>query len=377
MLPYVLKKQKPLEKNVFLFESRRQKVQPLEVTLQFKAEKEKDRCRFDYLTDNRDFFIYNGGIDLFSDKKIINLLKDKCTSENIVFFLTTPGGDPDAAYRLSRYLQQNYKTFTLAVLGECKSAGTLLALGASEIIMNSEGEFGPLDVQLFRPDEFMQRTSGLTISQSLSFIGNKAFETFEKMFLDIRGKSGGVITTSTAASIASSIVSGIYSPITEKIDPMRIGEMQRSMDIAIHYGIRLGADEKIVQHLAKNYPSHSFVIDFEEAQGLFKNVRLPNEAEELLIKHLDIVLRNELKFSPFSSNARTATACVVKLEELGKESKLKGVADDSQTQCENHKTTKGNGNDAPVRESKNESARKKAIPKSTKKTKLSRQPSDN
>lgn len=181
--------------------------------------------------------------------------------------------------------------------------------------MNSEGEFGPLDVQLFRPDEFLQRTSGLTISQSLSYIGNKAFETFENMFLDIRGKSGGVITTTTAADIASTIVTGIYAPITAKIDPMRVGEMQRSMDVAIHYGIRLGAEEVIVRHLAQNYPSHSFVIDFEEAQGLFKNVRLPNIAEHLLIKQMNLILQKEFNFEPFSLFVKNPTACVIKLKE--------------------------------------------------------------
>lgn len=339
-------------------------MQTLEITLQFKAENKDDKCVFDYLTKNKDFFIYNGGIDPFLDKKIIPILKKTCRSENIVLFLTTPGGDPDAAYRLSRYLQQNYKHFTLAVLGACKSAGTLLALGAKEVIMNSEGEFGPLDVQLFRPDEFMQRTSGLTISQSLSFIGNKSFETFEKMFLDIRGKSGGVITTTTAANIASSIVTGIYAPITEKIDPMRIGEMQRSMDVAIHYGIRLGADEEKVQHLAKNYPSHSFVIDFEEAQGLFNNVRKPNQAEEFLIKQMSFILRKELNFSPFSLFTKTPTACVVKLKEFDEKSEAQEITDESQVQCEANSTPEAKQESSTKRTSKSKVPPKESKPKS-------------
>lgn len=297
-----------------------------EITLEYKASTDDEKKIFAYLTNNRTFFVYNGEIDYFFDKKIIKILKQSDASENIVFFLTTPGGDPDSAYKLSRYLQQNYKMFSLAVLGACKSAGTLFALGAHEVIMNSEGEFGPLDVQLFRPDEFMNRTSGLTISQSLSYIGNKAFETFENVFLGIRKRSGGVITTTTAADIASSVVTGIYSPITAKIDPLTVGEMQRSLDVAVHYGIRLGADEHIVQHLAKNYPSHSFVIDSEEAQGLFNNVRAPNIAEQVLIKHIEHVLTQEFKFEPFSIINRKPTAFIIKLSEV-----IEEVSDDPET----------------------------------------------
>ena len=202
-------------------------------------------------------------------------------------FFVTNGGDIDASYRMARFFKKHYKSLTLYIYGHCKSAGTLFALGADEIIMGKNGEFGPLDVQVFDRDKFMQRSSGLSIHQSLDSIGKKSFDLFETVFLALRQRSGGNITTQTAAEIASKIAVGLYAPITAQIDSGRLGELQRSLDIAIHYGIRLGVPESIVRHLTMDYPCHSFVIDYEEAEKLFPNVRVPERFE--------LVLRDNLK----------------------------------------------------------------------------------
>ena len=38
----------------------------------------------------------------------------------------------------------------------CKSAGTLLLIGATSLIISDRGELGPLDVQLSKPDEIFE-----------------------------------------------------------------------------------------------------------------------------------------------------------------------------------------------------------------------------
>lgn len=265
----------------------------IEITLAIKPESEIEEKLLSQWDPDLDVFIYSGDICGSLDKTWINIIEQKSERSKVLFLLTTYGGDADAAFRTARFLKRKYKKFTLGVLGDCKSAGTIIAFGADDIIMGLRGEFGPLDVQMFRPDEFVQRTSGMTISQALSYLSDRAFETFEDVFLAIRRRSGGIITTQTAADIATSIVGSLYSPITEKIDPMRIGEMQRSMDIAIHYGIRLGGDPDKVKHLAKNYPSHGFVIDIDEAKCLFHDVRPPSGVEELIFTQIANVMKHE------------------------------------------------------------------------------------
>jgi len=191
-------------------------------------------------------------------------------------------------------MQTVYDRFTLIVPAECKSAGTLLALGATEIAMDLFGELGPLDVQVFDPDEFLHRTSGLAISQSLDLINEKAFAAWEDAFMNVRAKSLGNITTATASEIATALVTGLYSKITDKIDPSRLGELQRSTDVAKQYGVRLGADQDCVKTLIEGYPSHSFVIDYRETQNLFgDSVRLIDKCETLLLMLLTQTCKSE------------------------------------------------------------------------------------
>jgi len=233
-----------------------------------------------------DIFLYSGELQRESANVFVNLLEKKRQKRNAILIVSTFGGNADAAYIIARYIKRTYKKFTLFVFGYCKSAGTLFALGADEIIMSCRGEFGPLDVQLAKADEIGYRSSGLDISQALDFLSTQAYNVFEKQFLEIKTRSSGVITTKTAGEIASSIVVGLLAPVTSQIDPMKMGEMQRAVNIAYHYGIRLNDDQTRVERLIHNYPSHSFVIDYNEAKELFGNVQEPNEIESLLELHL-------------------------------------------------------------------------------------------
>lgn len=286
-----------------------------DLKLEFTIDPAADNKLIETWNKDTDVLIFNGDIESNTDKSLINILEEKAKHKNVLLFLTTYGGDADAAYRLARYLRCRYDHYTSGIISDCKSAGTLIAIGAHEIVMTRRGELGPLDVQMFRPDEFVQMSSGLTINQALSFVTEKAFETFEHAFLEIRRKSGGIITTKTASDIACSIVNGLYSPITEKIDPTRIGEMQMSLDIALHYGIRLGVKQEIVDHLCKHYPSHGFVIDYEEAHGLLPNVvRLPTEFEDVLVAQIGTVLKKEYRKNLLSASHRGGFACMVELD---------------------------------------------------------------
>ncbi|NJL78192.1 MAG: SppA protein [Richelia sp. SM2_1_7] len=217
--------------------------------------------------------------DLNADTLINEIKETSPKRDNIVLILTTYGGDPDAAFRIARYIKRKYQKFTLFVFGSCKSAGTLLALGADEIVMSDFGELGPLDVQVTKDDDFRSE-SVLDIQQALSVIGSQAFEMFESYLLKLISGTQALITTRTAADIASSMAVNLLSPISSQIDPLRLGEMNRLMNIALAYGQRLKPESiEVIKNLIYNYPSHSFVIDYEEAKKLFDDVREPMDLE--------------------------------------------------------------------------------------------------
>lgn len=226
-----------------------------------------------------DVFLFSGPISRKLAEQFIDTVEKRECAENVSLILTTYGGDADAAFIISRFLKRKYNIFFLYVFDVCKSAGTLIACGADQIIMGCKGELGPLDVQLVKEDTLGFSSSGLDIYNSLNDLLQQAFSSFEHCFLQILQRSGGRITTRTAANIATDFAIGLVRPIAEQLDPMRLGEIRRAMNIAKDYGVRLGVDEDLLDKLIMGYPSHSFVIDIEEAKQLFASTRETNELE--------------------------------------------------------------------------------------------------
>ncbi|MGB3310363.1 MAG: hypothetical protein WBA86_11520 [Nodosilinea sp.] len=234
-------------------------------------------------TLDADVFLFSAEISANTADNLIKLIREKKQRRpNVVLVLATYGGSPDSAFRMTRILQEKYEKITLFIFGYCKSAGTLIAIGADELVISDFGELGPLDVQVFKDDE-LRRTSGLDLLQSLEVVGDRVFTIFEDCLMKTIYSSSGVITTKTAADIASSISTGLLGPITAQIDPVRLGEVFRSMDVAVAYGMRLNPRlEATIKKLVHDYPSHIFAIDYKEAKTLFENVRKPNSDEYVL-----------------------------------------------------------------------------------------------
>jgi Serine dehydrogenase proteinase len=181
--------------------------------------------------------------------------------------------------------------FILAVSTFCKSAGTLLALGANEIVMTDSAELGPLDVQVLKKDEMGERTSGLTPIQALSTLQVQAFDAFQYHFDSLYQSLGNILSTGSLTQIASRLTVGCFNRIYEQVDPMKLAEFQRAVLIAKHYGVRLSENmnnlkEDTIDRLITDYPSHEFVIDRREAGTLFCNVRSPKPSEQKISDRL-------------------------------------------------------------------------------------------
>lgn len=234
-----------------------------------------------------DVILYSGDIDNAPADQLIEIAKHPLRRENVVLLLTTQGGSPDAAYRMAHCLQRQYKKIVLYIYGACKSAGTLISIAAHEIILSDFGEFGPLDIQLGKRDELFETVSGLNITQALISLDSRAQDLFRSTLLDLKQGSRGQISTKLAAEIASDLTIGLYGSIYAQIDPALLGSIERAINIASDYGERLKTEnvkEGTIDKLVSSYPSHSFVIDIEEARTLFSHVNVPCENEESLAK---------------------------------------------------------------------------------------------
>lgn len=220
-----------------------------------------------------DVIVYSASVRASNVVSMIENIQERIedpTPSTVVIALATEGGNPHAAFMLARALNRVYENIILLLFGRCKSAGTLIALSADRINMGLLGQLGPLDMQTLKEDEMLLRSSVLDIQQSLESINGYAFNFYRHFLGRIIETSGGTITTKTASEIASDMATDLLEPITSQIDPLRIGEDMRSMLVAEEYGQRLAPNrEDAITDLTEDFPSHSFVIDFEIAQDIF------------------------------------------------------------------------------------------------------------
>jgi hypothetical protein len=264
--------------------------------------------------NDTDVILYVGPIDMRGYSALTEALKNRSKQTNILLYLITSGGDPNAGYRIARAIGHHYGTdnFRVAVPVQCKSAGTLICVGANSIVIFDKGELGPLDVQIQKRDEIFEQSSGLDILRGMKYLRAEALETFREYLIDINAGSG--LSSKTASEIASKLVIGLFGPMYAQIDPIRLGELNAALAIAEEYGTRLSDKSKSLKSGALNklinsYPTHGFVIDRAEARNFFNKVDAPSDFE----KRISEIAISVSKFENFSDQAQ-----VVDLIELSK-----------------------------------------------------------
>lgn len=239
-----------------------------------------------------DVLIYNFEILPPHDIRLMaTIAKREQRRKNVVLVLVTEGGLADSAFRMMRFLQSSYDRVLVAVPGWCKSAGTLMCIGAHELFMGPLGELGPLDVQIVKADEMDEQKSGLAAEAAFEKLQAEAFKFFMGFVRDIGGSEYRV-TLRTASDIATKMTIGVVQPIFDKLEPVTIGEDFRSNRLAQAYAERLNTHSKnlkrspqldALENLLSGYPSHGFVIDIKEAGILFKNVKpLPDTLVDVI-----------------------------------------------------------------------------------------------
>lgn len=226
-----------------------------------------------------DIWFFNGAINHESFKLLRKKFYEIEPRENSILILTTSGGSAHSAYQIAMFFKNKYKNNRVLVVGRCKSAGTLIAIAADEVVMFDMGELGPLDVQIARTDDIGARDSGIDIIKGLDVIRDQSFKIFENAMVKVKAKSGGTVTMKMAAEIGTALSNGIMSEIASQIDPLRLGAISRAASIAEQYGKSLGIGEKLIKKLIHDYPSHSCVIDLAEAKRIRIKAREPLDIE--------------------------------------------------------------------------------------------------
>ncbi len=228
-----------------------------------------------------DIYFYSGGIFDDGYSKLVGSLSNN-PRQNVLLILVTNGGSANTAYQIARLLQKTYVQFSLYAPSYCKSAGTIVALGANRLIMDDFSELGPLDVQLQRKDELWDTRSGLISRSAFRSLTEASFDMYQQTMMQIKVASRNQISFRLASETAQALVGQLMSPIYGQLNPESIGSDFRDLEVALEYGIRLArqsgnADFQSVHQLVNKYPSHDFIIDDDEARTLFRFVDRPTD----------------------------------------------------------------------------------------------------
>lgn len=205
------------------------------------------------------------------------------------------GGDPHAAYKIIKHiLKRTINKVNVIVPLFAKSAATLICLGADEIILGEMGELGPLDTQLPEAQEgdSTEHKSALNYSKALEQLQLYAIQTMDAATMLIIERSGLKIADSIdlAVKLTGEIVATLYS----QVDPRRLGESARALDIANQYGRRILENKgfsvqdsrELLENLIKGYSSHGFVLDADELRMLGLNARNAEGEESVCIENI-------------------------------------------------------------------------------------------
>ena len=246
--------------------------------------------------------LFRGPIARDADGQLAPAQRQRAGRRDVILVLSTLGGSGDAAYRVMRSLQRAYERVTVVVDDFCKGAGTLLVVGADELVMSDFGELGPLDIHGGSPVQLGQMSSGLAPLQALRSLRAEALDLFEESYRQLRERGRPPLSTRGAAERASEIAVGLVSPISAQLDPGQIGEVERGVLMAREYARRIDRGNLkpgALDRLVSGYPSHDFVIDREEARDLYQRVRPPSPDEAALLTFVEPIMadrRNEGRF---------------------------------------------------------------------------------
>lgn len=266
--------------------------------MQDKIESIWDCCDEVSAEYDADIYFYSGEIDNEGFGGLVQRVAKGAEHENCLLIMVTTGGLANSAYQIARLLQKTYTKFILFTPSYCKSAGTMVALGAHQLIMHDVSELGPLDVQLLNKDELAGRRSGLVVRSAFESLAETSFDLFEMFMTRIIGQSRGNISFKTASEISGQVSASLMAEVYSQINPDAIGNDHRDLKVALEYGNRLAEKSKnpaddTVYKLVHNYPSHDFIIDDEEAKTLFENVTAPTPCLYKLLNQIGLVALQE------------------------------------------------------------------------------------
>ena len=209
-------------------------------------------------------------------------------THKISLFLYTLGGDTLAAWNIVNLIREFCKEFEIIIPNKCRSAGTLMALGANVIVMTKQATLGPIDPSLNSPlnPEIPNSNPPQRIPVSVESV---------KGYFDMLKEEVGADDKQS--------LSAAYNNLTETVNPLVLGNIFRVKKQIIMLAEKMLAmhsvddsiANRIISFLCSDSGSHDYTLNRTEARDLGLNVESPNEQMYQMIKSCYNSIKSELK----------------------------------------------------------------------------------
>lgn len=198
------------------------------------------------------------------------------------------GGLAHCAYQIVELLHMHGERVSAIVPFWAKSAATLLCMGANEIVVGEHAELGPLDVQMYEEEKAGKGsyTSALNPFKSLEQLVTASVEALAAAMQFIVDEYD--MSYEDSLPHAVSFVGQTTGPLVQRLDPVKLGQYNRELAVAIEYGQRLltryrgmsrNDATRLAEKLVYGYPSHEYIIDYHELMDLGFDAALLSEVE--------------------------------------------------------------------------------------------------
>lgn len=198
-------------------------------------------------------------------------------------FLMTRGGDTEVPWRIVSLIREFCENFGVLVPYRAHSAGTLVALGANEIVMTKLGELGPIDPTRTHP--LLPASPNSQQPQPISV-------------QDLRHALQFVQGFQPAGGYTPEAMASIFQALFDKIHPLAIGGIEQSYALSkliatrcleTHMDATTEAEaiRGLADRLCDDYKSHIYQINRKEAKRL--GLRVTEPAAELETALLELM----------------------------------------------------------------------------------------
>lgn len=261
-------------------------------------EKERESRVLCYITGDRENLSTRIAPDIM--QVFFRHLQSIQEANKIDLFLYTRGGDVLTPWRLVNLIREHTPYFSTLIPFRAYSAGTLICLGADEIVMGKMGELGPIDPSVanaFNPDDphNPQAKVPVSVEDVVSYLS---------------------LAKSRAKLDDPQYLYGVFSHLTEKVHPLALGNVHRNYSLIrllaknllqLHIHTPQAREQlvpEIIDYLTEQLYAHNYMIPRQEAkEEIALNVLYPDSQLEAMMWELYLCYEDELSLlDPFDAS---------------------------------------------------------------------------